>query len=65
MTTGGLGEAQTRRVDEVDPLAIAATALGFVLVQFDVSIVIVARPTMERELHSSVADLQWLARFTI
>jgi MFS transporter, DHA2 family, methylenomycin A resistance protein len=39
---------------------IAATALGFVLVQLDVSIVNVALPTMGREFHSGVADLQWV-----
>ncbi len=41
-------------------MVIAATALGFVLVQLDVSIVNVALPTMGRELHSGVAALQWV-----
>jgi DHA2 family methylenomycin A resistance protein-like MFS transporter len=39
---------------------IVATALGFVLVQLDVSIVNVALGTIGRELHASVAGLQWV-----
>jgi DHA2 family methylenomycin A resistance protein-like MFS transporter len=41
-------------------LRIVATALGFALVQLDVSIVNVALPTMGHELHSGVAALQWV-----
>jgi DHA2 family methylenomycin A resistance protein-like MFS transporter len=39
---------------------IVATALGFVLVQLDVSIVNVALATIGRDLHSSFAGLQWV-----
>lgn len=41
-------------------IVIAATALGFVLVQLDVSIVNVALATIGRDLHSSFAGLQWV-----
>jgi MFS transporter, DHA2 family, methylenomycin A resistance protein len=39
---------------------IVATALGFFLVQLDVSIVNVALATIGRDLHSSFAALQWV-----
>jgi DHA2 family methylenomycin A resistance protein-like MFS transporter len=39
---------------------IVATALGFVLVQLDVSIVNVALATIGNDLHSRFADLQWI-----
>jgi MFS transporter, DHA2 family, methylenomycin A resistance protein len=39
---------------------ILATALGFVLVQLDVSIVNVALVSIGHDLHSSVAGLQWI-----
>jgi DHA2 family methylenomycin A resistance protein-like MFS transporter len=41
-------------------IVIVATALGFVLVQLDVSIVNVALATIGRDLHSSFAGLQWV-----
>jgi len=50
---GGLGDAKSIAI-------IVATSLGFVLVQLDVSIVNVALGTIGRELHASVAGLQWV-----
>ena len=41
-------------------IVIVATALGFVLVQLDVSIVNVALATIGRDLHSNFAGLQWV-----
>jgi MFS transporter, DHA2 family, methylenomycin A resistance protein len=41
-------------------IAIVATALGFVLVQLDVSIVNVALATIGKDLHSDFASLQWI-----
>src|ERR1700723_3394182 len=42
------------------PLIVIATSLGFLLVQLDVTIVNVALATMGSELHSTIADLQWV-----
>jgi DHA2 family methylenomycin A resistance protein-like MFS transporter len=58
--TASLHTARVLEASRPSSLAIAATALGFVLVQLDVSIVNVALPTMGRELHSGVAELQWV-----
>jgi DHA2 family methylenomycin A resistance protein-like MFS transporter len=55
LRTGRIVEAR-----QPSSLTIVATALGFVLVQLDVSIVNVALPTMGRELHTGVAALQWV-----
>jgi DHA2 family methylenomycin A resistance protein-like MFS transporter len=55
-----LRAARAQGVGRPSSLAIVATAFGFVLVQLDVSIVNVALPTMGHELHSGVADLQWV-----
>jgi MFS transporter, DHA2 family, methylenomycin A resistance protein len=55
-----LRTGRVQGVGRPSSLTIAATALGFILVQLDVSIVNVALPTMGRELHSGVADLQWV-----
>jgi DHA2 family methylenomycin A resistance protein-like MFS transporter len=41
-------------------IVIVATALGFVLVQLDVSIVNVALATIGRDLHAGFAGLQWV-----
>src|SRR5580693_7740397 len=59
MTTS-LHPARVLAAGRPSSLVVAATALGFVLVQLDVSIVNVALPTMGRELHSGLADLQWV-----
>ena len=42
------------------PIVIVATALGFVLVQLDVSIVNVALATIAKDLRSDFASLQWI-----
>jgi DHA2 family methylenomycin A resistance protein-like MFS transporter len=59
MTTA-LRTGRVQGLGRPSSLTIAATALGFVLVQLDVSIVNVALPAMGRELHSGVAGLQWV-----
>lgn len=59
MTTA-LRTSRIQGVGRPSSLTIVATALGFILVQLDVSIVNVALPTMGRELHSGVAALQWV-----
>jgi DHA2 family methylenomycin A resistance protein-like MFS transporter len=44
----------------IAPIVIVATALGFVLVQLDVSIVNVALATIGKDLHAGFASLQWI-----
>ena len=39
---------------------IAATSLGFVVVQLDVTVVNVALPKIGTDLHASVSALQWI-----
>jgi DHA2 family methylenomycin A resistance protein-like MFS transporter len=46
--------------EKISPAVIIATALGFALVQLDVSIVNVALPTIGNELHSGIGLLQWV-----
>jgi DHA2 family methylenomycin A resistance protein-like MFS transporter len=52
----------SKRVAErgLRPIVIVATALGFVLVQLDVSIVNVALATIAKDLRSDFASLQWI-----
>jgi DHA2 family methylenomycin A resistance protein-like MFS transporter len=44
----------------VPKIVILATAVGFTVVQLDVSIVNVALATIARDLHSAIAGLQWI-----
>ncbi len=62
MTATTLDSRSARRdLGDAKSLAIVvATALGFVLVQLDVSIVNVALGAIGRELHASIAGLQWV-----
>jgi DHA2 family methylenomycin A resistance protein-like MFS transporter len=48
------------RTHGLSPVVIVATALGFFLVQLDVSIVNVALSTIGHDLHSTFATLQWV-----
>ena len=60
MTSATLEIGKPVTIDNRFILAIAATCLGFLLVQLDVTIVNVALPTMGAELHSAISGLQWV-----
>jgi DHA2 family methylenomycin A resistance protein-like MFS transporter len=60
MTSATLEVGKPVTIDNRFILAIAATCLGFLLVQLDVTIVNVALPTMGTELHSAISGLQWV-----